>query len=283
MPLGTITETTKMSLPVFLPLTYAYNCINVGDIYTLTQEISKSPDFYGLNENTYSHMSKNSEWGAITYLAQSQYGRNGTEININNYCTMFQQEPYKDAITGIYAEGIDEWMSDIFGNAWYTTKGQLGSSTGNITGIYDLNGCIAERVAAYITNGSYSLEVNKGTSNWIKTTVSENEYLTESSKYYTIYPFNANSDKWKDGWSKYSSLQSLTYGYGDAMLEITTTVGDESNNTWFDSASGYMETFYPFVERGGNFTYGPYTSLFQYGPSNGYGDEARGFRVVLCP
>ena len=27
---------------------------------------------------------KNSEWGAVAYLAHSQYGRNGHEITINN-------------------------------------------------------------------------------------------------------------------------------------------------------------------------------------------------------
>ena len=283
MALGKIDNTTKMSLPVFLPLTYAYNCINTGDIYTLTQEISKSPDFYGLNENTYSHMLKNSEWGAITYLTQSQYGRNGTEMNINNYCTMFQVEPYKDAVTGIYAEGIDDWPIDRLGNAWYTSKGQLGSSTGNMTGIYDLNGCVSERVAGYITNESYSLVVNPGISNWIKTTKNENGYLTESSKYYTIYPFDASTDKWKDNWNKYSSLKSSTYGYGDAMLEITTTVGEDSNNTWLDTASVYMESFAPFIDRGGNFTGGPYAGSFAYGKDNGYNEEVHGFRVVFCP
>ena len=74
VPVGTISTSTPMSLPVFLPLTYAYNCISIGDSYTLAQEISKSNDFYGLSESSYSHMLKNSEWGAIAYLTQSQYG-----------------------------------------------------------------------------------------------------------------------------------------------------------------------------------------------------------------
>ena len=32
------------------------------------------------------HMMKNSEWGAIAYLADSKYGRNGTDISVNQ-CT----------------------------------------------------------------------------------------------------------------------------------------------------------------------------------------------------
>ena len=283
MALGTITKNSKMSLPVFLPLTYAYNMISIGDMYTLAQEVSKSADFYGLSSNTNSHMLKNSEWGAITYLAQSQYGRNGTEINISNYATNFEEEPYKDAITGIYGEGTDDWIAASFGNAWYTLEGQLGSSTGNITGIYDLNGCAFERIACYISNGHYSLEENAGISNWIKTEAIENGYLTESSKYYTVYPFDARSDIGKDNWNKYNSLKSSSYGYGDALIEITTEIEEDNHNTWYDSRSWYMENQFPFIQRGGTFTIGPYSGSFEYGEDNGVGGEACGFRVALCP
>ena len=283
MALGTINKNSKMSLPVFLPLTYAYNMISIGDIYTLAQEVSKSSDFYGLSSNTNSHMLKNSEWGAITYLTQSQYGRNGAEVNISNYGTNFEEEPYRDAITGIYADGTDNWIAASFGNPWYTVEGQLGSSTGNITGIYDLNGCVQERVACYISNGDYSLVANTGISNWIKTEVSENGYLTESSKYYTVYPFDASSDTGEDNWNKYSSLKSSTYGYGDAMIEITTEIEEDYNNTWLDTKSWYMNMYYPFMGRGGTFTSGPYSGSFVYGEDIGYGGETNGFRVILCP
>ena len=283
MALGTITVDSKMSLPVFLPLTYAYNMISIGDIYTLAQEVSKSADFYGLSSNTNSHMLKNSEWGAITYLAQSQYGRNGTEVNISNYATNFEEEPYKDAITGIYGEGTDDWIANSFGNPWYTVEGQLGSSTGNITGIYDLNGCAFERIAGYISNGYYSLEAYAGISNWVNTNASENGYLTESTKYYTIYPFDASSDTGEDNWNKYNSLKSSTYGYGDAMIEITTEIEEDYHNTWLDSRSWYMENQFPFIRRGGTFTIGPYSGSFLYGEDSGVGGEASGFRVALCP
>lgn len=80
-----LTELPQMSYPVFKPLTYAYNCITTGDIYTLTQEISKAKDFYGLNsKQTDSHQMKNSEWGAVAYLTQSKYGRDVTEVTRNS-------------------------------------------------------------------------------------------------------------------------------------------------------------------------------------------------------
>ena len=44
-----LTSLPKMSYPVFKPLTYAYNVISTGDIYTISQEIAKATSFYGLN------------------------------------------------------------------------------------------------------------------------------------------------------------------------------------------------------------------------------------------
>ena len=77
-----------------------------------------------------SHMLKNSEWGAVAYLTESKYGRNGTEVDMND-------ESYITA------------MGDIVAN---TPQ----SSTGNETGIYDLRGGATERVAAYLQGESTS-------------------------------------------------------------------------------------------------------------------------------
>ena len=78
------------------------------------------------NTNLNSHMLKNSEWGAVAYLTESKYGRNGTEVEINN----------------------KNYTGDI------ANVGQ--SSTGNETGIYNLRGGVIERVAAYLEGGSTS-------------------------------------------------------------------------------------------------------------------------------
>ena len=67
------------------------------------------------------HMAKNTEWGAITYLAHSKYGRNGAVIQANN--------------------------SVIAGNGYKTNTAQ--STTGNVYGVYDMAGGRREYVAAY--------------------------------------------------------------------------------------------------------------------------------------
>ena len=53
----------SLSYPVFIPLTYSYNLIAIGDSYVLSKVIDTANNFYGLNSSTTdSHMMKNSEW-----------------------------------------------------------------------------------------------------------------------------------------------------------------------------------------------------------------------------
>ena len=82
-----------------------------------------------------SHMLKNSEWGAVAYLTDSQYGRNGVEVEEN-----------LGYITGN-------------GNIEINTKQ---SSTGNIYGIYDLSGGASERVASYYNKSESSDLIDYG-------------------------------------------------------------------------------------------------------------------------
>ena len=92
--------------------------IQIGNAYTVSRNFLPSLQ---------SHMLKNSEWGAVVYLTESTYGRNG------NYVAKSDQ----GYITGGGA-----------GNAYLTYTNQ--SSTGNEYGIFDLNGCSKEFVACYI-------------------------------------------------------------------------------------------------------------------------------------
>ena len=112
-----------------------------SETYAITIQPNKKSWRYATIDNQYtmaklystslnSHMLKNSEWGAVAYLTESKYGRNGTEVGMNN----------KNYITA---------MGDIVAN---TPQ----SSTGNETGIYDLRGGATERVAAYLQGESTS-------------------------------------------------------------------------------------------------------------------------------
>ena len=114
------TKTVKVQ-----PGTSSWRNITIGNMYTVSRAYS---------EELKSHMLKNSEWGAVAYLTESKYGRNGTEIGFNQN---------SDYITG-----------GGTGNSYITNANQ--SSTGNVYGIYDLRGGANEYEAAYYTDGTLS-------------------------------------------------------------------------------------------------------------------------------
>ena len=72
-----------------------------------------------------SHLIRNSEWGAVAYLAQSKYGRNGVQVGINNL----------NYITGVIVAQ---------------------STTGNKYGVFDMNGGSWEYVAGGISTNLVS-------------------------------------------------------------------------------------------------------------------------------
>ena len=112
----------------------SWRYITIGNMFTNAQNY---------NKNLNSHLMKNSEWGAVAYLTESKYGRNGTEITINN-------------------NGATFYTGGGSGTAYVNNTNQ--SSTGNIYGIYDLSGNAYEYIAGYyngntssnLTNGSFA-------------------------------------------------------------------------------------------------------------------------------
>ena len=283
---GTVTaNTTYITYPVFKPLTYAYNRISVGDSYSISRKIEDATEFYGLTDID-SHLQKNSEWGAVAYLTQSKYGRardvvNGgvttrvnEELNINNYYTV-ETDPYTTAITGVYAYGENETTKSATQNiaevkAYNTIDGEKGSSTKNLYGVYDLNGCIWERTAAYIANGNSSL-ATYGAS-----------FTTGnvSTKYSTIYEYDNSNDTSQNNYLEYRGAQTATYGFGDAILE-TSKQGDTSNDSWYQDYSKFPTANYPFFAHGANYNNGNSAGRFAFNLGSGILHYYTGFRVVL--
>lgn len=103
-----------------IPNTTSLRNIKVGDIFTACLDVKNTYNLIGD-----SHMMKNIEWGAVAYLAESKYGRNGVEITING----------SEFVTG---------GGNYTGNV-------LQSTTGNIYGIYDMCGGANEYVAGTLT------------------------------------------------------------------------------------------------------------------------------------
>ena len=103
---------------------------------------------YNYERNLDSHMMKNTEWGAVAYLSHSKYGIN-TEVRINNnsnYLTGYAATDGTDQSSSLGTYGT---TSDIT-RPYNTETGYKASTTGNITGIYDMSGGAWEYVAGYM-------------------------------------------------------------------------------------------------------------------------------------
>ena len=142
----------------------SWRYITIGNMYT---------NALAYDTNLESHMLKNSEWGAVAYLTESKYGRNGTEVTINNNGTTY------------YTGGGED-------NAYVTNT--LQSSTGNVYGIYDLSGNAYEYVASYY-NGSSSLSSGSSFASNGGT----------STKYATAYTGTSASSAYKYGDATYET------------------------------------------------------------------------------
>ncbi len=197
---------------------------------------------YHYNRNAKSHMLKNSEWGAVAYLTQSAYGRDGVEVTKNDSSTF---------VTG--------------------TGGVLASSTGNEFGVYDLNGGALEYVAAYILNTEGQIYRDEYGSSFATE--------SKSTEYVTIYPHDSTSDSSVNNWKIYNNDRATRFG--DAILE-TSTSGTGSNAWNSDSCIyPYLESSF-FVRGGRNNYTDENSGIFMFGRAKGTATEDYyTFRVVL--
>ena len=281
---------TAIKYPTFQGLRYSMNYINNSNAFGISRALTESGNIYGLSSSsTDSHLMKNSEWGAVSYLSQSKYGLDGTNIVINNAC-LYNTTQSAYAVTGCAGEaansgGIsttidkikDGTQSGIY--TWTQKKGTVASSTGTIYGIYDLSGGVWERTAAIVNNGNGNLNY------YGKATMAA---LNNggSSKYVTVYPHDTD----KDNTSITSNDANLTEAnkanylkntqiYGDAVRETSTAgVGQTS---WYNDYSCFPGLYSPFFARGGRWWLDSGAGLFSFFRNDGSSLYNCGFRSVL--
>jgi hypothetical protein len=131
--------------PTILPNIISLKQQNIEEQFYMSRNISKKGNIYGLNnEKTNAHMMKNSDWGAVAYLSHSDYGINKEII---------RSEGDK---TGCGEANQNGNCQNVYGKS--TTYPQ--STTGNISGIFDMSGVTPENVMARL-NGEdmYDYEV----------------------------------------------------------------------------------------------------------------------------
>lgn len=275
--------TTAIKYPTFQGLTYSMNYINHSDAFSISRALTDEGNIYKLsNKETDSHLIKNSEWGAVSYLGQSQYGLNGTNIRINNL-TLNNSEKTIYAVTGYAAKTLQDGDTKLEDARpvsstekvykWTEKEGQTASCTGTIYGIYDMSGGTWERTAAIVNNGNDSGNLNtygKAIMNALNN--------GKSSEYVTVYPTGESKGQSLDDASK-SNYAANTKIYGDAIREISTDGIGEL--LWYQDYSYFVCAEGPFFIRGGIYWESKGAGLFYFSRAAGRSSFSIGFRSVL--
>jgi hypothetical protein len=241
------TKTVKI-----LPNVQSWRCISIGNMFTNTRNMETNGVYgwgtTGVGIDT--HMMKNSEWGAVTYLSKSTYGQNGNEIWINNSQTY---------TTGCAGSSVSASAYDGCQYSYETANGVQASTTGNIYGIYDLSGGTWEELSAYLDNGHINL--NNGLS-----------IINADSKYKDVYAKGATDDS--------SSNYALAISHkGDAIYE--TSNSDGISNSWFGDYAIMSDNSWTWFSRGGSFNHSSSGGTYNFAASIGDVGGAIGFRPVL--
>ncbi len=178
-------------------------------------------DIYGLNQTTTDvHLMKNTEWGSIVYLMNSKYG-----ICKDNKCTKPTTYSY-------------DYSSDI---------GIKSSTTGNINGVYAMNGSVME----------YVMGNNNGV---VGASGLDTVWMNENKKYYDLYTDGVEAD--------------LTRGInGDATTEFGPFQSEQSS--WDNSTAKFVNSANPWFFRDVN------SDMYSFSSYTGGAHYQVGFRLTL--
>ena len=262
---GKFSTTGSAETPTIKPNIGMLTNQNVSTQFTTSQKFGTTTYLTssGVSEVD-AHMMKNTEWGAVAYLKQSKYGLGTTDIGLNNY----KSSPY---LTGCGAASGSSFSTTC--NAYNTTDGMSASTTGNITGIYDMSaytgtyvmGVMQDNTGTNTPMSGSSSSYNSGFTGKIYDSGNFTQYsgvAFPNSKYYDLYAYGTSNT--------YDTRRIL----GDATGEVA---------SWYGDYSDFVYSAYPWFLRGsrsnGPTGAGVFTFLRYYGSP----DPHFAFRSVLAP
>lgn len=260
---GTIEE------PLSLPDNISLENSNISDIFTSTTSITENNLYSIANQKLTSHVLKNTEWGAVSYLTHSIYGL------CNSYsCQDVKLNNSSDNYTG-RSLGLDlnseELTTTKYGN--YSYKGYMieektgkntdnikestiASTTGNVYGVYDLAGGRGEYVMAILSgiNGTSPSPIN-----------------TFETKYYDLYSYG----------NEYNTQTAYNRTIlGDATGEIVLTESI-SNGLWYNQYNNFLNNNSNILTRGGNSKDLDNSGIFSFESTSIYIDNTYGYRIAI--
>ena len=260
---GKFSTTGDATTPTIRPNLAALTEQNVSTQFTTSQKFGTTTYLTSTGASQVdAHMMKNIEWGAVAYLKQSKYGLGTTDIGWNNY----NSSPY---LTGCGSTAGS--ASSTTCNAYNTTDGMLASTTGNITGVYDMSAAMGTYVMGVMQDNTgtntpmsgYNSSSNSGFTGKVYASGNFTEYSGVSfpnSKYYDLYSYGTS--------------------YSDYTRRILGDATGEVHGWYYDDAN-FVYSDFPWFIRGGN---GPAVpGVFTFGDYGGGPNLKLAFRSVLAP
>ncbi len=247
---GTITSACTDESCITASLTSKPNIVSLRDVsisnmFFATRSMERSNNEYGfISSEVDTHMIKSVEWGAISYLTQSSYGKYGN----NNYTSVDKEiwiNPSNTFITGCAGSTLNAAAVAGCPYDFTTQNGLQTSTTGNIYGIYDINGGVHEYVMGNF-NG------NLGSSNFSS---------LPNEKYY-------------DSYSSYSNLK-----YGDAIWE--TSINTSGYSSWYTDFSVYVSAGAPWIGMGASYSAVNFGGSFCFYADTGAAALTRTWRMII--
>ena len=268
---NTLTDNVTIK-PNTLPLTNQ-------NVSTQFEQAQKIKEIYNMSNET--RMMKNSEWIAVAILSQSLYGRcpsTGTcpEIEINEKVyTGYTKSEEGSGSTGGRATSGTSSSYDVISENYSLLNAVTGSTTHNITGVFDMNGGLFEYVMAVLLDennkpySGYSSEWNSGYNGYLR---NDGAYLTDGKnlpdiKYYDTFTLDIGSSK-----------VNLETGCNGGMC-----LGMYETKGWYSDYAGIITPSYPWLFRAGNYDLGAASGLWCFNGDVGVADNVFGFRAVLSP
>ncbi len=247
-------NTADSSKVIIKPNVYSWRNSTVSNIFKTA---------YNYNRELDSHMMKNTEWGALAYLSHSKYGIN-TEVRINNNSNYLTGYAATDETNQLSFSG--ETGTDPTKTLPYNTEtGYKASTTGNITGIYDISGGAWEYVAGYMPSSNDKSGF----------TLTE---LNTYSKYLDLYPSNSIITSYNN-----RILGDATGEMGSFYYYKDKDGNKRYHNNWYGDYSFFVDSNNLWFNRGGHYHYGILAGQFNFCRDNGSAYTYVSSRLVLTP
>ena len=234
------------------PNEISWRNINVSNAFYTTYDYKRNLD---------SHMMKNTEWGAVAYLQHLNYGSHES-VRFNN------NSDYKTGYASV-TEPTCDFTNDNrdcnkYGNTsditlpYNTEIGYKASTTGNISGIYDLSGGSWKYMMSVIIDSTgNSLSGRNAESNFgFIGDFGEGEKLENGkewpeNEYYDIYKNNVSNTAYFEYTRR--KLGDATGGMGPFELVKRTNTISRLINSCFSAHSQFISSSNPWFIRGSSY------------------------------